>query len=63
MNAYELSWSDQFCREDLMTKIDELSLEVDILRIDLKNYKQRSEMMERLYYDLRKTFELAEVVV
>jgi hypothetical protein len=46
-----------------MTKIDELVLEVDILRIDLKNYKQRSEMMERLYYDLRKTFELAEVVV
>lgn len=63
MNAYELSWSDQFCREDLLTKIDELALEVDILKIDLKHSRERAEMMERLYHNLRKTFELSEVIV
>lgn len=63
MNAYELSWSDQFCREDLLTKIDEMALEIDLLKIELKRSRGRSELMERLYNELRKTFNLHEVII
>jgi len=54
MNTYELSFTEFKSKEDLISKIDEQALQIDLLKIDKDNLQRESNFYQKLYHEAMK---------
>ena len=58
-DTYDLSWTEQFGTDQLLTRLDETVLELDMLKIKYKELQSEAKMYEKLYHETMRKWILA----
>lgn len=50
-DTMDLTWTEQFGTDQLITRLDETVLELDMLKMKYKELRQEATMYEKLYHE------------